>query len=420
MPSTHLLNFDGVSRPVALHDSPKLFDCLPHVFKSWPYDLLDADGDHGEPIISVRRDTEGYHLSSPWLIGNPLTQHEIDAACAIVVDLVAAHLDDCPMQLCIHAGAVEFHGHLIVFPNKYRAGKSLLCSALASRGFRIFSDDLLKVDTGVSDRQLKGLATGVAPRLRLPLPKGMGALTDDFVASRWGAASERYLYLDLTDAELAPYNTPLPMAGFVLLDREPGAAASLEPVSANEMLSRVIWQNFARGQNAEDILAQLHELVETSHRFRIRYDDLDDAVELLAREFSPDRVKSPFLRNKNVFRGVECTPIITYAAEPSSNYFQKSPGLREREVNGDCFLADANGQAIHQLNATGAMIWRLYTEPMQHAEAVGIMRMAFPDEPTDALERDTDTVVKALVKKGLLRAVDPDKPAKISSDDDPA
>ncbi|MGI9405052.1 MAG: PqqD family peptide modification chaperone [Hyphomicrobiaceae bacterium] len=410
MSDTHFLRFDGVSRPVAISNGPKLLDSLSDVFTTWPYEIIEPENCQEEPIITVKCKDGIYRLRSPWLVGNPKTSHEIDAACAMVVDLVAAHLDDHPNQFCFHAGAVEFHGHLIVFPNRYRAGKSLLCAALAGRGLRIFADDILKAAPGRPGDAVKGLATGVAPRLRLPLPNGLSGPAHRFFEQKSGSASARYLYLDLDDHELASYNTALPIGGFVLLEREEGASASLEPVESNDMLRRVVWQNFARGQRAEDILQHLRVLVEGSLKFRLRYDDLDEAAALLVQELTSDRMQNPFLRQIAFQEKNDEPPAVYFRPDPSSDWLQKVPGISEQIVSGDCFLADTSGQAIHHLNVTGAMIWRLHSSPVQRSEVLEIMQVAFPTVDSGQLEMDVGSVVDDLLSKKLLRGVDPDVP----------
>jgi len=70
--------------------------------------------------------------------------------------------------------------------------------------------------------------SNVLPRLRLPLCDQEGESFHRFVGRRCGPASESYLYVELTEEELAPRGTKAPIEGIVLLGREP-AARTLRP-----------------------------------------------------------------------------------------------------------------------------------------------------------------------------------------------
>lgn len=44
--------------------------------------------------------------------------------------------------LVIHAAVVERHGRALIFPGAPGSGKSTLCAALLSRGWRLLSDEM--------------------------------------------------------------------------------------------------------------------------------------------------------------------------------------------------------------------------------------------------------------------------------------
>lgn len=50
--------------------------------------------------------------------------------------------------LLIHAATLERDGRLILLPGSPGSGKSTLCAALASRGWRLFSDEMAVIDPG--------------------------------------------------------------------------------------------------------------------------------------------------------------------------------------------------------------------------------------------------------------------------------
>ena len=57
--------------------------------------------------------------------------------------IIASHVH---YYLLIHAAVVEKNGRVLVLCGKPGAGKSTLCAALASRGWRLFSDEMAVVD----------------------------------------------------------------------------------------------------------------------------------------------------------------------------------------------------------------------------------------------------------------------------------
>ncbi|GBF26390.1 hypothetical protein MnTg02_01428 [bacterium MnTg02] len=84
------------------------------------------------------------------------------------------------------------------------------------------------------------LATGVSPRLRLPLPENLADETLNFLKDRRGPESERYLYPDLSETELAERGSTAPIGGFVLLEREEGAEVKITPLDDSEILHHAV------------------------------------------------------------------------------------------------------------------------------------------------------------------------------------
>lgn len=136
----------------------------------WPITVTAAQGK--TPQRYIYQDTEGlwqgaydidreYHLPSP-----------ASAACSLVGDLISQRLAGEPELLGLHCGSVEVNGRLVLFPESSKAGKSTLTVAFAAAGYRIFGDDVLGLTA-----HGEGVAMGVAPRLRLPLPCRCNCIT---------------------------------------------------------------------------------------------------------------------------------------------------------------------------------------------------------------------------------------------------
>ena len=73
------------------------------------------------------------------------------------------------------------------------------------------------------------------------------------------------------------------------------------------------------------------------------------------------------------------------------------------EVEGERFLADAEGAAIHHLNLVGGAIWGLLQEPIGRDEIVDVLRAAFPDADARQIDADVDELLAALTRRELAR-----------------
>ena len=386
------LTFEGLERPVSLVDCRHLLDHFPLVFPGWQIDVLSEYT--GPPILTLGYEKSTYLLEADWL-KKPIRRTDMtDAICALVVEVVRTYVRDNVNLLCLHGAAANFSGRLVVFPSKYRAGKSVLSACIAAAGIQIFCDDVLPI--GIVEGH--GIAPGLAPRLRIPLPDNLSPKSRKFIQSSTGLEGNQYLYLDLANDHLAARDSQAPVGAFILLEREEGAQLSLEAVSEAEVLHQVVWQNFARDAEAPRILEQLSCLVSGAQRFRLRYDRAEDAVALLKKTFKtwPSRIP----------KGAES--IVTTAASsvsPASvppGCFLRRADIMVVSINGESFLADSGGVAIHHLNPVGTAIWTLLSEPVTMVDMVDLLLTAFPGIDGDQVRGDVATLVDTLESKNLL------------------
>lgn len=394
-----LIRFAGLSGPVALLDSGDVHACFPKAIRGWSYGEAEDDGT--PPILTLRRDDQGFLIDAPWL-DKPLRRLDpIDAFCGFTAELTRRYAECNPPMLCLHGAAAEFAGRLVVFPTLYRSGKSLLTACLAAAGIRVFTDDVLPIG-GAEDH---GIAVGIAPRLRLPLPDDLSAEGREFIEQRRGPCGERYLYLDLAGEELASHGDSAPIGGFVLLEREDDAEPELLPAREGDVLRQVIWQNFSREDAAPVILERLQRLVANARLYHLRYARAEQAVALLKETFShwpcAPRQPSPV--------PVRQTPR-TANPKPSNNDRELAPGtylrnheITETKVDGEHFLADAEGAAIHHLNPVAAAVWNLLAEPIALDQVVDYLHEAFPDVERQTIADDVAALIGKLVAKRLVR-----------------
>jgi hypothetical protein len=386
------LTFDNMSKPVALINCRHLLECFPFIFPGWQ--IAEALAENPSPVLSLTREENRYVLEGFWLHNPVYRENEDGAICLLVAELMRAYVHEDRQLLCLHGAAAEFAGKLVLFPNKYRAGKSVLSASLACAGVQLFCDDVLPI----SLRTGEGIAPGLAPRLRLPLPDNLSPPTRDYISKHNRLQGEQYLYLDLENDALAPRGRQLPIGAFVLLEREEGASPVLENVSEADILHQVIWQNFAREAEAPDILAVLSRLVAGSERLLLRYDRAEDAVRLLCEEFRDWSAQPETTNQDNVVAGRSTS----VAHNLSPGFYLRKPDISIVQIEGQAFLADAQGATIHHLNPIGTAIWSLLAEPMTLDEIAKLLITAFPDHGADSIDNDLRGLIDELSSRNLL------------------
>ncbi|MDH3632748.1 MAG: PqqD family protein [Gammaproteobacteria bacterium] len=393
MANSVYVHFEDLSRPLLLNNCSELIDHFPLVFPGWEIDTKSSPGQL--PIITINLDKEGsYRLEAEWLKKTASYRDEVDTLCALVAKVVKARTLEDMNLLCLHGAAVKINSTLIIFPNKYRAGKSVLATCLAAAGYQVYSDDVLPISLETGE----GVAPSIAPRLRAPYPDNLDAQTRQFIESRVALKGERYHYLDLTPDLLAPRDKRAPIGAFVFLEREEGVRPELRAISESDVLRQVVWQNFAREIDAHSILGRLGKVVSQAQSFTLRYDRADAAVELLGKHFhrqdsTDERLALRTLELQNTDLGSNDVP---------AGYLLRRKGISEIKSDSEAFLADTTGSAIHHLNPVGSAIWSLLAQPITIEQIIELLLVAFPDVEANQVEADVRKLIKSLKAKNLL------------------
>lgn len=385
-------------RPLVFADSRAVEEAFRTLFKGREA-RSGTPEDAETAIIRVVSGAEGYHLECAWLARSRRFVHPVDAACALIAEVAQAMLVEDPALLCLHCAAVEIGDRLVILPSDYGAGKSLLAACLASRGHRVFADDLLPLVA--RDGGDLGRATGFAPRLRLPFPDRLRRDTLAFFDAHRGPASERYRYLELGAKHLAPFGTEAAIRDFILLERDGEPEPRLIEAGVGEILRHVVTRNFARDLPASTILRRLHRLVARAGRFRLCYKNTEDAVKLLVDASSnwSHPVSSAALgESVPCCDGARPPPEI---AVPPGSYL-RHPGVSAFEIEGETFLIDPHDRSIHHLNPMANALWRLFAEPTSLTQAAAIVHAAFPDLSSAQCEADLKRLTQRLRRNGLV------------------
>jgi hypothetical protein len=400
-----LIALDGIKAPISLHHCDEIVGPLAMVLGSWRFRVLENTAGRGTAAaISVRRGSRSYRISSPWLDEPVVEQSEVGAVFSVAAELARAFAEERPGLLCLHCAAVETGGRLILFPNRENAGKSTLATGLAAAGFRLFADDVL----AVSEVSQQGISLGIAPRLRLPLPRSCGASFHGFVESHRGPRDTEFLYLNLNASQLAPHGQTCPIGATVLLDRRRSAAPKLTALARGRVLRQLIVQNFAPGGTSLTTINRLFSMIETAGCFLFTYSKLDQAIDFLSKRFSSGEASWREDRIDQV-RGTGVCEIEVEVAQhhrPRPAQFTQMAGVALRAIDNDIFLVKSGDAAVFHLNAMAASLWHMLERPTSLASAIDAVQKAFPAADGGKVQRDVRNVFDALRKAGLIRPWD--------------
>ncbi len=389
------LSFPPLSAPVSFEGGgDSLIGWLDRICDGW---AAGPAADEGEATLFVAHRDGAFHIDAPWLDAPVVEPDPFRAAANLAVDLAEAWLAENPDRLTLHCAAAALDGRLVVFPGTARAGKSTLAARLAAAGWDIFADDMLILG-GADERS--GGSFGIAPRLRRPLPPGIGDTFRAFLAAHKGPGDEDYLYLDLPDAIRPRFGKTAPIGAIVLLERgAPGAR--LEPAARGEGAETLLLQNLSPRIGASDAIGRIAALIEAVPCHILHYSDLDAAADVLARAVrggamwtAPDRPAPPAPSGER--------PVWSGPNEPR---FGPAPGVAVHAVDGVRYLACPRTDGVYRLDDLAFGLWNLIAEPIGAGEAAAIVRGAFPDRDPAEIEQDVRLFFEALAARDLIRPV---------------
>jgi hypothetical protein len=339
-------------------------------------------------------------IDSLWLEETAYDTTAVGAACCLSIDLVRAFVDEDPSLLCLHCAAIEIAGKLIVFPNSVRAGKSTLVARLASLGLRVFADDALPIG---GPREY-GMALGIAPRLRWPLPRETSEDFCAFVAKSGGPRDRRYRYLALAPELLAPHGLRAPIGAIVMLDRRRTGDAALLPVARGACLQQLLEQNFASGAEPVATLDRLRTLLDHAGCFSLTYSDVEVAARVIRDRFHdmPGAPRRPGRPRAKADIGSASPGRTASPARSRSPRYQHAPGVHLREVDSDLFLVRAERGGVFRLSPVAAAIWRLLERPTCSADVAHVLCSVFPEQDSQRIGVDVRRTFRELRRADLI------------------
>lgn len=273
------LSFSGVEGVVALENCDELFEPIQSTTSGWPSKAVPSGEKRSITISPIQG---GYSRVSKWTQTPSKDDDVADALCDFVSDLIDAYLDARPDMLALHAAAVEINGNLVVFPTRHKSGKSLLCVQLAAMGVPVFSDDVLPLDTDTNH----GMALGIAPRLRLPLPDNVTPDLHEYLDKTGMVSNQRYAYVNLPEDVRPSLETRCPIQGIINLCRQDGREeAELIPLPGSQAVKMVIERNLGFRGNAAGVIDRICDIAETATCYELRYGDPRKAAQCLIDAF---------------------------------------------------------------------------------------------------------------------------------------
>jgi HprK-related kinase A len=183
--------------------------------------------------------------------------------------------------LIIHAAVLELHGRALILPAPPGSGKSTLCAALVTRGWRLLSDEmtLVRLDDG----------------MLVPLPRPVSlknasidvirAFDPDAVLSPAVENTNKgtIAHLKPPGASIARAAEPVRPALIVFPRFDAGAATSLAPLPKARAFMQVAENAFNYQVLGAAGFAALGALIDATDQYEFRYSQLDEAIALFAR-----------------------------------------------------------------------------------------------------------------------------------------
>ena len=183
--------------------------------------------------------------------------------------------------LMLHSAAVERAGKVLLLPAWPGCGKSTLCAALVSRGWRLFSDEfgLVRLDDG----QLVPL-----PRPTPLKNKSIDVIRNFAPGAEIGPAFHgtrkgTVAHVRTPDASMAQAHIPAPPGWLVFPRYRAGAPLRLKPIDMPQAFLKLANNSFNYQLLGLQGFQAVTRLVRHCDRYILSYSDLDEAIDTLNR-----------------------------------------------------------------------------------------------------------------------------------------
>lgn len=399
------LLFEDTNKTIDLVYDRSFIQLLEKIIPGWSFQILKSDQEFTDSFIKIDNTELGHVVSSIYSDSKKLFRDPVDAICEILAQLAWATVEANLDWLCLHCAACEIDGGLVLFPSRKKGGKSTIAATMGLMGIPIHSEDFLAIEIG-DNAELHGISNGAAVRLRLPWPLNLSDCARSELQKSTVAESPSYSYHNVPGVMPVKRGKRLPILGIVLLDRNASYRnARLEGVALDDVLTTVIFQNFARLSTAERILAILHFLVSNVQTYQLQYSKAEDGAKTLIDYFrAAEATYAPPLPSQLI---APCFPTENSRSATVADYDPQLPLRQNRQVKSynieeTVFLAGGEGHGVHKLDQIGSAIWNLMTNPMSVSDISLVLNEAFPDNSPDSMRDDLDKLIKSLLAAELI------------------
>lgn len=392
------LEFDNISAPVILPQGTDLPGALRSCLNGWRFAQNSRPGTapHRAVCILQHDPDDGFSYHAPDL-RDPMEGLTLTGAvCAAIADLSVAYCAELSGGIGLHCGAVAFGDRLVVITGHRRAGKSTLIARLsAETDLPVFCDDVLPVN----DRG-EGIALGIAPRLRLPLPDGISPAFRAHAARHAVLADSRYAYLRTPN--LAPHGLRARLGALVLLRRgPPGTPARLHRMDRAAALATLIEQSLTDQPSVEAALARADALTAQAAALTLVYSDLEEAVALMRHafggaDFLPAGLPLADPLPADLPAGQPTAPPV-----PARLKLAPARDVACREEADGAFLWRPGDIVLWRLNPVAHAAWALLDGDTSAGQMADILAEVFPDTPRRVILSDLRAVLGQFLAEGF-------------------
>jgi hypothetical protein len=282
---------------------------------------------------------------------------------------------------------------LVALTGPRRAGKSTLIARLtAEPDLAVFCDDVLPLDADGH-----GIALGIAPRLRLPLPPDASDRFHRHVATHLGPADDRYGYLCAPTT--ARHGIRAPLTALVALDRRESGPARLHRLDPDIAMQHLLARNMGDLGGPDRAFALARDTVGRAQCLTLVYADLEEAVALLRRAFTGacDADIAPPLppAAPEAAAGADLDP---------DTPWQRAEDAVIRRVGGSAFLWRPQDTTLWQMNRTAEIVWAALDIPGSALELAETLAELFPGTPGARIMADVSALLATLADRDLVRA----------------
>ncbi|EHK53332.1 PqqD family protein [Allomesorhizobium alhagi] len=155
------------------------------------------------------------------------------------------------------------------------------------------------------------------------------------------------------------------------------------------------------------MFARLRALIEETPCYRLIYSDIDEAVDLLKTSFVstasgafPPSVAGATVVSEPADVGAAAGTVL--CPRRGSPFYRRNPDVIAETLDGEYFLVLGDRDAIFYLNPIAGAIWKMLTEPLSKAQAVTLVRTAFPDLDRRRVRHDIRILFEEMSARKLI------------------